>query len=127
MNYYQYVAPKGDLLNSGDQALTSSGRGPIDPNPVLSLLLEPRSLVVTRSKFYTEHLHGIDATSKDTFRAGEGSSEDEEIPTSRIMNQELVHQEPLRKVVNEGGELERTKRISLTFRDVEKVFTPRFR
>jgi alkylated DNA repair protein alkB family protein 6 len=37
----------------------------IDPVPVLSLLLEPRSLIITSGELYASHLHGIDAISED--------------------------------------------------------------
>lgn len=110
--------------------MTRTGKGPIDPKPVLSLLLEPGSLVVTRSEMYKTHLHGIDAVGRDAFHISKSDEEeaDESLSSSTIANRGMIKHEVCRRVLKEGGNLERgPKRISLTFRDVEKIFAPRFR
>jgi alkylated DNA repair protein alkB homolog 6 len=135
VNYYRYVS-QGDGSKGVDPSTKSSTRGSIDPDPIFTLLLEPRSLVVTRSKLYTNHLHGIDATTKDIFHLDQTNEVNDSalaesgngicVPATKVVNRELIEQETLRKLLNDGGELCRLKRISLTFRDVEKVFNPRF-
>lgn len=85
---------------------------------------------MTRSKLYTDHLHGIDQTAKDVFMrdTGEkGDKEDDPVSVSKILNRHLVKQPAYQRLMQEGGTGDRVKRLSLTFRDVEKVFKPRFR
>jgi len=132
MHYYQYTPSAAEKDNGSSKDVpesksASAGRGPIDKEPVLTLFLEPRSLVITRSQLYTHHLHGIDGITRDVIHPSGSQCEVDSISSDRIANRHLVHSESLRTILDRGGELERTKRISLTFRDVEKVFNPRFR
>ncbi|KAI0633061.1 hypothetical protein C8Q77DRAFT_1121365 [Trametes polyzona] len=126
-HYYQYKpdsepssdAPgttqsAGTTTASGPMLASGSGR-PIDPAPVLSLLLEPRSLVITTSSLYTSHLHGIEEVQTDSFTA------DGRAPQERIANYTLLRGKAEREAVEHGGTLERGMRYSLTCRDVEKV------
>jgi len=111
MHYYRY-ARSSDSALSGDEKARS-----IDPAPVLSLLLEPRSLVITTDALYTAHLHGIGAVHADTFPApGTGGASG-----VRIANAELLRDEEARAMVQEGGTLVRATRYSLTCRDVARV------
>jgi alkylated DNA repair protein alkB family protein 6 len=103
----------------------------IDPVPILSLLLEPRSVIITTGDLYTSHLHSIANVTTDYFAAlNPLSSAEPADPSSRssgegvmptIDNLEQLGDDGLREVVRSGGELERVKRVSLTCRDVEKV------
>ncbi|THH33375.1 hypothetical protein EUX98_g863 [Antrodiella citrinella] len=114
-HYYKYkpeeekgVAPSTTAIFS---ASTGLGRA-IDKEPVMSLLLEPRSLVITTSDLYTSHLHGIDDVREDTFGPEYGPP---------MANVELLADAELKEAVQKGGTLERETRYSLTCRDVEKV------
>lgn len=95
--------------------MVSSAGKPIDPTPILSLLLEPRSLVITTSSLYTAHLHGIDELLEDKF------VEDGRPPQERIANFDMLREGAEKAAVASGGILERGMRFSLTCRDVEKV------
>ncbi|KAG2143988.1 hypothetical protein BD769DRAFT_1650339 [Suillus cothurnatus] len=103
-HYYQYNKDKDSLsVDAG-----SVGRS-IDPVPLLSLFLEPRSVVVTTGELYTSHLHGIDEVDADTFTGDE------------IVNRHMIQDETIVGIIESGGTVERTTRYSLTCRDVEKV------
>ena len=52
-HYYEYKAE----LETDDLAISHGGRI-IDMSPVLSVLLEPRSLIISSGTMYTSHLHG---------------------------------------------------------------------
>lgn len=70
------------------------------------ILQEPRSLLITTGKLYTECLHGIN-----------GVIVDEDLRGDKIINWNLLgDKEPFTE-----GSAERETRISLTFRDVKKV------
>lgn len=81
---------------------------------ILSLFLEPRSLVITAQEQYTECAHGIDAVSEDRVARG---------------NQELANFGMLgnegsggaASLLAEGRVLSRQTRYSLTCRDVARV------
>ncbi|KAM4641346.1 alpha-ketoglutarate-dependent dioxygenase alkB homolog 6 [Discoglossus pictus] len=72
-----------------------------DDRHLLSLLLEPRSLLILREDLYTSHLHGIGPLTHDTL-------------TPTVSN--LGH-----CTANVGDTLERGTRVSLTIRYVPKV------
>ena len=66
-HYYRYK-PDNATLDSAEGPNTSNGNGKaVDTTPVMSVLLEPRSLVITMSDLYTSHLHGIDDIVEDVF------------------------------------------------------------
>ena len=70
---------------------------------LLSLMLEPQSLLVLKEDMYKKYLHGIvDRT--------------EDVVSDRICN--LAH---LGTTVSSGGILQRTTRVSLTIRHVPKT------
>jgi alkylated DNA repair protein alkB family protein 6 len=85
--------------------------------PVLSLLLEPRSLVITTQEQYTARAHGIDSVSGD--RVGEFVWANAEIVRRelRVRGEGSSISGPLA----EGEVLPRGTRYSLTFRDVARV------
>ncbi|TBU31025.1 hypothetical protein BD311DRAFT_753689 [Dichomitus squalens] len=116
-HYYRYK-PDTDAspvqISAPDELISSTGR-PIDPNPVLSLLLEPRSLVITTSDLYGSHLHGIEGRVEDKFE------EDGRPPQERIANYDLLRGKEAREAIANGSILERGMRYSLTCRDVEKI------
>ncbi|KAI0062968.1 hypothetical protein BV25DRAFT_1884659 [Artomyces pyxidatus] len=110
MHYYRY-APSDPAEGGG------AGRA-IEPAPALSLLLEPRSLVITSSALYSAHLHGISAVEEDTF-TGPGDSKDSH--GFCVANANLLVGAREKSVVEGGGALRRGTRYSLTCRDVSRV------
>ncbi|KAF5329403.1 hypothetical protein D9619_008974 [Psilocybe cf. subviscida] len=88
----------------------------INMDPVLSIILEPRSLVVTSGMMYTSHLHGIDAVEEDII----ASSSTDGIS---IANLDALRDISIRKAIEEGRPLKRGIRHSLTCRDVERTLT----
>ncbi|KAI5119702.1 hypothetical protein M0805_003586 [Coniferiporia weirii] len=99
--------------------------------PVLSLMLEPRSLVITTGALYSDHLHGIDPRREDVFLPA-GSSPEAPSPGAspdlnsdtqgvRVANWKLVKDAKIRETVMQGGVLKRDTRVSMTCRDVERV------
>ncbi|KAH7103695.1 hypothetical protein BKA62DRAFT_742451 [Auriculariales sp. MPI-PUGE-AT-0066] len=135
-NYYRYLSDDPSITASVASAMLSSkdaaeGRGrPINPNPVLSLLLEPRSLVITRSSLYTGHLHGIEERKEDVFAPAPAPEEQQEnrdpaaegeIGAVRVANWQTAQNE----VARTGGTLVRDTRVSLTCRDVDRVLDAR--
>ncbi|KAJ6463564.1 hypothetical protein C8R45DRAFT_523268 [Mycena sanguinolenta] len=99
----------------------AGGRG-IDTTPILSILLEPRSVVISAQALYTSHLHAIREIEEDTITAGNATTPpmltDLGVP---IANWDRVAAADVIAVMAEGGVLKRTTRYSLTCRDVEKV------
>lgn len=151
MDYYQYQSNdvSDTAIHTGD-TLNRSGRA-INPNPVLRLLLEPRSLVITHGELYTQHLHGILGVHSDRFSRSQlvlpvtdeplrpsdqtDAYTTQSIPAKDISNRKLLGSLLLR---NQFGELEspvisevepnsvsfsleRDTRTSLTCRVVEKT------
>lgn len=108
VHYYRY--------QSADSNEPTLGRGgTIDTHPVLSVLLEPRSLVITTSSLYSSYLHGIDGIEEDNF------SDKAENGDLHIANTHLLTDAVRRDAVNTGGKLKRQTRYSLTCRDVKKI------
>ncbi|KAI0750351.1 hypothetical protein BC629DRAFT_1230948 [Irpex lacteus] len=117
-HYYRYASNGVDV----DEGLPSANGGqgrPIDRNPVISVLLEPRSLVITTQELYTAHLHGIDDVQVDVFPAPAGDLES--LPLTNLANAHIISDADMRSVVHSGGTLTRATRYSLTCRDVERV------
>ncbi|KDQ23979.1 hypothetical protein PLEOSDRAFT_34982 [Pleurotus ostreatus PC15] len=116
-NYYEYTS---------DDATPHSQNAPqgraINPTPVLTLLLEPRSVVITRSQLYTTHLHGINDTEVDEFRPKGDLSPPTVSPyNASIANWTKLTDPDIKQAVESGGSLKRGTRYSLTCRDVERV------
>jgi alkylated DNA repair protein alkB family protein 6 len=155
-NYYRYKDDASthedvkQLVEHADEGMPRStaantdvaqGGRAIDPKPVLSMLLEPRSLVITTSSLYTKHLHGIEPLTVDHFakheisKEGEGeeshtegivegSLHDEPLDqpgTRTISNWQQVESQNIQSALSEGGSVARGVRLSLTCRDVERV------
>jgi len=114
----------------GDSSNTPKARA-IQPRPVISLLLERRSLVVTSDDLYCAHLHGIDAVAedniaahgKDKHEAPFGTADTDKSVAVRVANWDMLGGDDAEIVhlVREGGALKRGTRTSLTCRAVEKV------
>lgn len=99
-----------------------------EPNPVFSILQEPRSLLITTGHVYKSCLHGIAEREVDTVAQ-----------LAQVANAELLDDAQLRSKVEQAKSrsgdakvgtndeeakdagLPRSTRLSLTFRDVEKV------
>lgn len=99
-----------------------------EPNPVFSILQEPRSLLITTGHVYKSYLHGIAEREVDT-----------DAQLAHVANAALLDDAQLRskveKAKSRSGDakvdavddeardagLTRSTRLSLTFRDVEKV------
>ncbi|KAK0200739.1 hypothetical protein DFS33DRAFT_1072244 [Desarmillaria ectypa] len=114
-HYYRYTPEE-----NGDEPLTN-GRT-IDNTPALSVLLEPRSAVITTETPYKEYLHGIEGIETDTIRAADATEGSKFTNTNTpIQNFHLLTSEKAVRAVSEGGTLKRDVRYSLTCRDVEKV------
>ncbi|KAJ7827875.1 hypothetical protein B0H14DRAFT_1224843 [Mycena olivaceomarginata] len=111
-HYYQYK-------NDADGG--TGGRS-IDTAPILSILLEPRSVVISEHALYSSHLHAIREIEEDTITAGNATSPpvlaDLGVP---IANWDRVTGADAIGVISKGGVLKRATRYSLTCRDVEKV------
>lgn len=149
MEYYRYQESAKKEPESKTETDTQERSGKvIDPTPILRLLLEPRSLVITHGDLYTQHLHGISGTHYDVFVASTYQSldalnelrnrlEDEQIIFARdIANRRLLGSESLRSQLAQAADatqtgwntyevikLERQTRTSLTCRVVEKTST----
>ena len=81
----------------------ASGDASLEYRYLLSLLLEPYSLLVLRDDMYKTYLHGI-------------AEREADVVTDRVCN--LPH---LTNSVSVGDELKRTTRVSLTIRYVPKT------
>jgi len=119
-HYYQYKTADAPMHTSSPDN-QETGRT-IDPKPILSVVLEGRSLVISRGLMYTSRLHGIEEISEDCFSAGARSDP----PTVThlgvpVANWQMVRREEVRRVVEQGGTLKRDLRYSLTCRDVERI------
>lgn len=133
-HYYRYE-PESDENREGveptatEEGRSNAGGRKIDMSrPVLSLLLEPRSLVITKDELYTNHLHGISDLTEDILlpahsAGGEGISlqASNEASGVRVANNDKISDERIRELAEKGGRMQRGTRISLTCRDVEQV------
>ncbi|KAK7055520.1 putative alpha-ketoglutarate-dependent dioxygenase ABH6 [Favolaschia claudopus] len=114
-HYYQYTPQSDGEVGVGGRS--------IDPTPIMTTLLEPRSVVITKDALYSSHLHAIREIEEDAITA----SGDPKVPPVLsdlgvpIANWDRVTGTDALRVMSEGGVLKRTARYSLTCRDVEKV------
>jgi len=120
-HYYSYKSDDTLATSGSANEFADTGRL-IDPTPVLSLLLEPRSVIITTSSLYTSHLHGIQELEEDIIiPAGDGKMPlvgGLDIP---IANWDMLTGEKERSIMQDGGALRRGTRYSLTCRDIERV------
>nr|GAT47964.1 predicted protein [Mycena chlorophos] len=91
----------------------------IDPTPVLSVLLEPRSVVISQDDLYASHLHAIREVDQDVIHST--LLEIDQSMRLPIANRDKLTSPSAIQFVNEGGTLKRETRYSLTCRDVQKV------
>lgn len=127
-NYHRYLPAydQPETFSTSCPTPSSVGRV-IDPTPVLSLLLEPRSLIITTKALYTRHLHGIEPLEHDLLTPGQTNSNSGvnalhgRTTGIRVANWDMLKGERERQAAHEGGVLERCTRLSLTCRDVERV------
>ncbi|KAI5887992.1 uncharacterized protein SCHCODRAFT_02515323 [Schizophyllum commune H4-8] len=124
-HYFRY-APEGegdaeDAIGAKESSTTNHGRR-IDPKPVLTVLLEPRSVVITTGTLYKTHLHGIRDITEDAFMSATLDS-GPRLPDLDVQldNWDLLADKELRKAISEGKTIPRTTRYSLTCRDVARV------
>ncbi|KAL1742063.1 hypothetical protein HDZ31DRAFT_44085 [Schizophyllum fasciatum] len=126
-HYYRYApdastdgepAPEG---NYDSPAHASHGRR-IDPKPVLTVLLEPRSVVITTGTLYKTHLHGIRDITEDAFAPAAPNGEPR-LPDLDVEldNWALLADEETKAAIENGHTLPRATRYSLTCRDVAHV------
>lgn len=146
MHYYRYKLDDPEsfqtevstaLKRTADSVSTSKPRI-IDKNAVLSLLLEPRSLVITSDDLYNSHLHGIDGLTEDRFESHSNARSDLQEDDAndvgeigltgvaletdtQVANWEMIQDEEIKRILRNGGVLNRGIRTSLTCRVVEKV------
>ncbi|KAF7297360.1 putative alpha-ketoglutarate-dependent dioxygenase ABH6 [Mycena indigotica] len=96
----------------------------IDSTPVMSVLLEPRSVVISQDSLYSSHLHAIQEVEKDVVVLPTETKQplvQIDSLSLPIANWDRVTSPSILEVLNNGGMLERETRYSLTCRDVEKV------
>ncbi|KAJ3881435.1 hypothetical protein F5051DRAFT_397246, partial [Lentinula edodes] len=120
-HYYKYTT--GNQGQNATEPTCEDVERIIDPTPVMSVLLEPRSVVITSGSLYTSRLHGIGNQIVDHFTAG---TDDLHPPKFAdldvtVANWRLLGGRDAKDAVINGGLLERGIRYSLTCRDVEKV------
>jgi alkylated DNA repair protein alkB family protein 6 len=118
-HYYNYKSD--DALAMSEDHSSDAGRV-VNPIPVLSVLLEPRSVIITTSALYTSYMHGIQELHEDIIVPAAG----DRIPLVGglhvpIANWHMLTGEKERSVMQNGGALQRGTRYSLTCRDVERV------
>jgi alkylated DNA repair protein alkB family protein 6 len=121
-HYYSYKSDNV-LATAGSAGQPSTAGRLVDSTPVLSLLLEPRSVIITTSSLYTSHLHGIQELNEDIIVAAAGEDQMPlvgglDVP---IANWHMLTGEKERSIMQNGGTLRRGTRYSLTCRDVERV------
>ncbi|PWZ01508.1 hypothetical protein BCV70DRAFT_215964 [Testicularia cyperi] len=107
------IVPKERI--EGDVKIVRGARAR-EPDPVFSILQEPRSLLITTGSVYKDYLHGIaERTSDDAAKL------------AKVINTDMVQDAALRDTVKQAqngdsqAELTRDTRLSFTFRDVENV------
>lgn len=86
----------------------------LPPEPAFSILQEPRSLLITYGAAYTQYLHGIAERDVDT-----------PADLARVCNVDRLGDAALRQAIERAQttstSVPRARRVSLTFRDVERV------
>ncbi|OAA34459.1 hypothetical protein NOR_08469 [Metarhizium rileyi] len=102
----QYDPVKLILPRMGLRIGLSKEDGALDPDPAWRILQEPRSLLITSDKLYTEYLHGI-----------ADIEEDLELSADNIVNWSKLRNS---QQYADGRNIRQT-RTSLTYRDVLKV------
>ncbi|CAA7261972.1 unnamed protein product [Cyclocybe aegerita] len=111
-NYYEYQSETDTVAEPA-----SCGHGKsINTQPMVSVLLEPRSLIISSGEMYASHLHGIDAVEEDLIISNSSSGEG-----MAVANFGHLQDEEILASIKTQTPLKRTVRYSLTCRDVERV------
>uniref|UniRef100_A0A8H7XVK8 Fe2OG dioxygenase domain-containing protein n=1 Tax=Psilocybe cubensis TaxID=181762 RepID=A0A8H7XVK8_PSICU len=108
-HYYQYE--KNDYNGAVSRGVGKT----INTTPVSSILLEPRSLIISSGAMYTSHLHGIEEIKEDVI------SPNADLPGVLLSNLNQLRDPLVKSLIEEGTPLRRGIRYSLTFRDVERL------
>ncbi|PPR05432.1 hypothetical protein CVT26_011310 [Gymnopilus dilepis] len=111
-HYYRYQDEPDAVASSASS--TGQGRA-IDTRPMTSVLLEPRSLIISSGIAYTSRLHGIDAVEEDLIALDNSS------PGTAISNMKYLQDPEIERSIQQGVPIKRGTRYSLTCRDVERV------
>jgi len=106
-HYYKYK----DELETNDSVISHGGRI-IDMSPALSVLLEPRSLIISSGTMYTSHLHGIEELQEDVINFNDLGT------GVNVGNLNQIEDEELLRLIKQGDSLKRNTRYSLTCRDI---------
>jgi alkylated DNA repair protein alkB family protein 6 len=98
---------------SADESRSEEGNSNTElkkKEPVLSLILQPRSLLVVKDELYSDYLHSVPFRTTDVI-------------DDKVINLELINknQSNEQNLLGIGSELARETRLSLTIRVVEKV------
>jgi alkylated DNA repair protein alkB family protein 6 len=133
------IAADGETAgaSTGSTSAKTGGCGrPIATTPMGCIYLEPRSLFISRKAIYETFLHGISPVEEDVFEldGGEIGNDDEgetrikvKLAGVEVSNSDHLNpatKERLREAIKAGEKevrIKRDKRVSLTFRRVEKV------
>jgi len=99
----------------------------IDMSPVLSVLLEPRSLIISSGTMYTSHLHGIEGLQEDVVNFHDLASNVMGDTGVTVGNFSQIKDEELLRLIKQGDSLKRSTRYSLTCRDIGRVSKSRSR
>ncbi|KAE9396218.1 hypothetical protein BT96DRAFT_996937 [Gymnopus androsaceus JB14] len=85
----------------------------VDPTPVLSVLLEPRSVIITSRSMYTSHLHGIREQKADHITAGTDETHPPKFTDLNVdvANWRLLAGKQATEAVINGGILERSIKV----------------
>jgi alkylated DNA repair protein alkB family protein 6 len=97
-----------DVTEKGSHEVSNDSNDQRPAKKSWRIFQEPRSLLVTTGSAYADTLHGIAEVKEDI-----------ELNESTVANWDLLGNQDV--LVANGGENERTTRISLTYRDVLKV------
>ncbi|KIM41831.1 hypothetical protein M413DRAFT_71028 [Hebeloma cylindrosporum] len=114
-HYYQYQSEDNEI----QPAVPGNGKT-INMNPVLSVLLEPRSLIISSGAMYLSHLHGQVIVS---FLYSSSLTYLFQHPGHCVMisNLDQLQDAQIKRAIREGQPLKRGVRYSLTCRDVGRV------
>lgn len=98
-------------------------------SPVLSVLLEPRSLIISSGTMYTSLLHGIEGLQEDVinFHDDDLASRVKGDTGVTVGNINQIEDEELFRLIKQGDSLKRNTRYSLTCRDIGNVSKTRSR
>ncbi|KAF9112765.1 hypothetical protein BGX27_002851 [Mortierella sp. AM989] len=109
LEFYKVPEEEGEKGNQDREVLSGSPSTTEEKQePVFSLLVQPRSLLVLKEDVYNKYMHGIREITVDDLRKGNIVNITEALPEG---------------VVESNALLERGTRISLTFRIVQKTLS----